>query len=526
MNEACAAGTGSFLEEQAEKLGIAIIGEFAELALSVDGPDPPRRALHRVHGARRRSATSSAARAREDLVAGLAYSIVYNYLNRVVRERTIGDCIFFQGGTAYNDAVAAAFAMILGKEIIVPPHNGVIGAIGMALLAARAHASAPARSTQVPRLRTSTAVDYTSREFTCKGCSNDCDIQEFTSRARRPTGATSAPTATASGPRSTSEPVIDDLIALREQSAAGAVRARRRAGRPTRTTVGHPAGHVRVRPPAVLGDASSPSSVCGRVLSTETDRERSARRASTAPWPSRASRSRVAHGHVDWLAERRASTTSSLPNILSRRPSSWTINSHVCPWGQTLPFVVRSAPRLEQHRDRIPHARGALPRAACERRRRRTLAPLAKPARRASERRCAAALQRAQPRRTRSAIALLAAGPRRWRRSSASGELGHRPRRPAVQHVRHGRQPGHRRASCASTTASTACRSTSCRSSGIDVTGVVPNMYWNYGRKILQAATLRRPTTTTCTSSTSPTSSAGPTRTSSTSCARPPASRS
>ena len=73
--------------------------------------------------------------ARKDLVAGLAYSIAYNYLNRLVRERKIGDCIFFQGGTAYNDAVAAAFAQILGKEIIVPPHNGVMGAIGMALLA-------------------------------------------------------------------------------------------------------------------------------------------------------------------------------------------------------------------------------------------------------------------------------------------------------------------------------------------------------------------------------------------------------
>ena len=70
-----------------------------------------------------------------DLVAGLAYSIVYNYINRVVRGRTIGDCIFFQGGTAYNDSVAAAFAAVTGKQIIVPPHNGVIGAIGVALLA-------------------------------------------------------------------------------------------------------------------------------------------------------------------------------------------------------------------------------------------------------------------------------------------------------------------------------------------------------------------------------------------------------
>ncbi len=70
-----------------------------------------------------------------DLAAGLAYSVALNYLNRVVRGRKVGNVIFFQGGTAYNDAVAAAFSQVLGKRIVVPPHNGVIGAIGMALIA-------------------------------------------------------------------------------------------------------------------------------------------------------------------------------------------------------------------------------------------------------------------------------------------------------------------------------------------------------------------------------------------------------
>ncbi len=70
-----------------------------------------------------------------NLVAGLAYSIALNYLNRVVRGRKIGKVIYFQGGTAYNDAVTAAFASLLGKKITVPPYNGVMGAIGMALIA-------------------------------------------------------------------------------------------------------------------------------------------------------------------------------------------------------------------------------------------------------------------------------------------------------------------------------------------------------------------------------------------------------
>ena len=87
-----------------------------------------------------------------NLVAGLAYSIALNYLNRVVRGRKIGNVIYFQGGTAYNDAVTAAFASLLGKKITVPPYNGVMGAIGMALIARQWH-QATGGATPLPRLR-------------------------------------------------------------------------------------------------------------------------------------------------------------------------------------------------------------------------------------------------------------------------------------------------------------------------------------------------------------------------------------
>ena len=177
MNEACAAGTGSFLEEQAEKLGISIIGEFAELALSADAPV---RLGERCTVFMERDVNSYLQRGatKPDVVAGLAYSIVYNYLNRLVGGRHIGDTVYFQGGTAYNDSVAAAFSMILDKEIIVPPHNGVVGAIGMALLAREKMAAIGT----VSRFRgwDLEQVDYTIREFTCKGCSNECDIRQFT----------------------------------------------------------------------------------------------------------------------------------------------------------------------------------------------------------------------------------------------------------------------------------------------------------------------------------------------------------
>jgi activator of 2-hydroxyglutaryl-CoA dehydratase len=50
MNEACAAGTGSFLEEQAERLGVSIKGEFSRLAFQ-SRSGAPGRALYGLHGA-------------------------------------------------------------------------------------------------------------------------------------------------------------------------------------------------------------------------------------------------------------------------------------------------------------------------------------------------------------------------------------------------------------------------------------------------------------------------------------------
>ena len=101
-------------------------------------------------------------------MAGLAYSIALNYLNRVVRGRKIGKVIYFQGGTAYNDAVTAAFASLLGKKITVPPYNGVMGAIGMALIARQWHAATQGES----RFRGYDLhkLELTTRDFVCKAC--------------------------------------------------------------------------------------------------------------------------------------------------------------------------------------------------------------------------------------------------------------------------------------------------------------------------------------------------------------------
>ncbi len=138
MNKACAAGTGSFLEEQAEKLGISIKGEFQESAF---GSENPCRLGERCTVFMENSLMSNlqSGTDKKDLLAGLAYSIVQNYINRVVCKRPIGNRIFFQGGVAFNKSVVAAFEKYLGREVIVPPDHDVTGAIGMALIAMKTY---------------------------------------------------------------------------------------------------------------------------------------------------------------------------------------------------------------------------------------------------------------------------------------------------------------------------------------------------------------------------------------------------
>lgn len=174
MNKACAAGTGSFLEEQAEKLGVDIKGEFSSLALS--GREP-RNLGERCTVFMENSLMAELAGGASlpDVLAGLSYSIVANYMGRVVAGRKVGERIFFQGGTAFNKAVAAAFERYLGKPVTVPPNHDVTGAIGMALMAR--DAVVPGRASSFRGFDLA-HVPYAMSSFVCKGCDNCCEINK------------------------------------------------------------------------------------------------------------------------------------------------------------------------------------------------------------------------------------------------------------------------------------------------------------------------------------------------------------
>jgi len=132
MNKVCAAGTGSFLHELANKYGINIVGEFQAIALSSERP---------VKLAERCTVFMESdlvfyhqkGVSNNDLIAGLCYAIVHNYLNRVVGKRKIGKRIMFLGGPSLNKGVVAAFENVLGRGLVVPLHREVLGAYGAAI---------------------------------------------------------------------------------------------------------------------------------------------------------------------------------------------------------------------------------------------------------------------------------------------------------------------------------------------------------------------------------------------------------
>ena len=140
MNEACSAGTGSFLEESASgDLNINDVRAIGEIAMRAAGPLKFGEQCSAFINSDIRKAIQLGA-SREDITAGLITSIVSNYLNRVVGNRTIGDNIVLQGGVALNKAVPLAFAMLMGKSITIPPDPELLGCFGVGILAKQKHA--------------------------------------------------------------------------------------------------------------------------------------------------------------------------------------------------------------------------------------------------------------------------------------------------------------------------------------------------------------------------------------------------
>lgn len=186
MNKVCAAGTGSFLHELANKMKINIYGEFQDVALSSQNPV---NLAERCTVFMESDLTSYAQKgaARNDLIAGLCYAIVRNYLHRVVENRRIGRRIMFLGGPSLNKGIVAAFEKVLDKPILVPKHREVMGAFGAAL-AVRELAASGGIKEKTRDLGQLAGLEVAFKESICradKNCHNECKLKIYNFGGRK-----------------------------------------------------------------------------------------------------------------------------------------------------------------------------------------------------------------------------------------------------------------------------------------------------------------------------------------------------
>ena len=169
MNYVCAAGTGSFIEEQAIKLGIPLT-EFAERAMGKSCPITSDRCT--VYMERDLDLLLAKGWSKDQIAAAVLHSVRDNYLNKVVGGLHIGQHVYFQGATARNKALVAAFEATLAQPIKVSPFCHITGALGMALLVAE-------RVPPVERSRSFKGFKFadahvTVETQTCELCHNLC----------------------------------------------------------------------------------------------------------------------------------------------------------------------------------------------------------------------------------------------------------------------------------------------------------------------------------------------------------------
>ena len=176
MNKVCAAGTGYFLQEQAKRLNIPI-ANMSDTALKSGSPcNLGSRCT--VFMESDLVTFQQQGISCEDLVGGLSYSIVTNYLEKTVAGKEIGSRILFLGGVAFNKSVASAFKKVLNKELFVPENHEISAALGMALFAMEERENA-AFDKMIFNHLTRESFKYDFSSFRCNSCTNYCRISKI-----------------------------------------------------------------------------------------------------------------------------------------------------------------------------------------------------------------------------------------------------------------------------------------------------------------------------------------------------------
>lgn len=184
MNKACSAGTGSFLEEQARFYGVERIEEFTRRAQLAERP-PDLGQMCTVFVAEAATDAHHEGYSVEDLFGGFQYSVIHNYINRVMGQRTFADRIFFQGKPATGVSLAWTLAAVTDRDVVVPADPGAMGAWGVGLSALRSIGADVLAAEPSFDLRAALGATVVRRtEFQCRDrrCATLCSIEKTTVR--------------------------------------------------------------------------------------------------------------------------------------------------------------------------------------------------------------------------------------------------------------------------------------------------------------------------------------------------------
>jgi predicted CoA-substrate-specific enzyme activase len=176
LNSVCAAGTGSFIQQQAARLGLTL-EELSQL--SIPGTAPARfTGRCTVFVETEMINLQQQGYSIESIAAGLSDAVCENYLKDLSPGINLEAPFVFCGGVAMLDSVLSAFSRKLSSTIIRPDYFRVAGAYGAALLARDI-----AQSGKTPVMRTlifsenSSPVKRDEKECTdCLMCGKCSDV--------------------------------------------------------------------------------------------------------------------------------------------------------------------------------------------------------------------------------------------------------------------------------------------------------------------------------------------------------------
>ena len=334
MNYVCAAGTGSFVEEQAKKLGFTL-EEIGDVVMGIAPPVTSDRCTVFMEQDVERLLRQGYSR--EECMAAVLCSVVKNYFTKVVGRRHVSrERVFFQGATARNKGLVAAFERLVDVEMIVSPYCHVMGAYGAAL-SAQESAKESGGKTHFKGLDLSRRR-ITLRSERCELCENQCDITfvDIEGEAESPSwGYMCGRDA-------------DDLkVRRKEEFQSFALRDRmlfRGRGDPKsvrKATIGIPRS-LTTWSLYPLWQAFFRGLGFAIVLSGRTDAE-VARLGNEITAADFCHPVKIAHGHARGLAEREDVDFVFLPQTICGERNPRASNSHFCPYVQASPSVIRSA---------------------------------------------------------------------------------------------------------------------------------------------------------------------------------------